>query len=149
MRIRMLLGCGLLVLFVAGLSWFLWPSPPKHNINADGYQNIRLGMTEREVEEVLGVPAGDYGPGKGEILDYGVFTATSHSIRTDPNGKKWLAGSFAITVCFDERARVRGMGTDEVYRPYDSPLEMVGQMFGLSQKKPYPPGSFNGLFTGK
>ena len=149
MRTRILFGCGLVLLVVAGLLWFFPPTPPRHNINADGYHKIELGMTEQEVESVLGVPAGDYGPGKGEILDDGVFTVTSYSIITDPNGNKWLADSFAITVCFDDGGLVSGKGTDEVYRPYDSTFEMLCQRLGLSKKKPYPPGSFNGLLSGK
>jgi hypothetical protein len=149
MKNRLLLGCGLLFGFVFVFWWLFGPYSIKHKINLEGYRQLRLGMTEQEVESVLGVPAGDYGPGKGEILDYGVFTIMSHEIKTDPNGKKWLAGSFAITVCFDDQGRVRGMGTDEVYRPYDSPLEMLCQKTGLSKKKPYPAGAFNGLFGGE
>ncbi|HYT90341.1 MAG TPA: hypothetical protein VEL76_16660 [Gemmataceae bacterium] len=112
MATRLLLGGGLLVLLMAGLLWCWWPSQPRHRINTEGYEQLRLGMTEQEVENVLGVPAEDYGPGKGEILDYGVFTSASNSIKTDPRGKKWLAGSLAITVCFDDHGRAWGMGTD-------------------------------------
>jgi hypothetical protein len=71
MMSRLLFRCDLHFLLVAGSFWFFELSPPKHRINVDGYQRLRLGMTEQEVERVLGVPAGDYGPGKGEILDYG------------------------------------------------------------------------------
>src|SRR6266851_2691463 len=140
---QLLFKYGTHFLLAASLLWFFDTSPPKHRINAEGYERLRLGMTEKEVEIVLGVPAGDYGPGKGEILDYGMFTMASASIRTDPNAKKWLAGSFAITVCFDGEARVRGMGTDSVYRPYESNVEMVSQKLGISRKKPYPPGTLN------
>lgn len=143
MRTRSLFGFALVGLLVASLSSLLWPLPRKHRINAEGYALLELGMTEQEVESILGVPAGDYGPGKGEILDYGIMTLTSLSISTEPTGKKWLAGSFAITVCFDKERRARGMMTDQVYRAYDSHLEMVCQQFGLSQKKPYPPGTWN------
>jgi hypothetical protein len=143
MRTRFLIGCGLLGLLAAALAWFLWPFAPKHRIDREGYALLRLGMTEQEVESILGVPPGDYGPGKGEIVDYGRFTMLIYSIKTDPNAKKWLAGSFAITVCFDDQGLVRGLGADEVYRPYDSPPEMICQNLRLSAKKPYPPGSLN------
>jgi hypothetical protein len=150
MGTRLMLGCCALVLsLMAVLSWLHWPSPPKHNISTLGYEQIRLGMTEQEVVTILGVPSGDYGSGQGEILEYGDFTMNSHLIRTDPKGKKWLAGCLAITVCFDEHGRVRAKMTEEVYRPYDSALEGLGQKLGLCQKKPYPPESFNWLFSGK
>jgi hypothetical protein len=89
------------------------------------------------------------GRGKAKFWTMGIFTMASDKIRIDPNAKKWLARSFAITVCFDNQGRVRGMGTNEVYRPYDSNVEMIFQKLGLSSKKPYPPGSLNYLFTGR
>jgi hypothetical protein len=47
---QLLLGCRLLFMLLASLSWLFWPSPPKHRINTEGYHRLRLGMTEKEVE---------------------------------------------------------------------------------------------------
>jgi len=44
----------------------------KPSINRESYDRIQLGMTSQEVEKILGGPAGDYGPGKGQIVDYGI-----------------------------------------------------------------------------
>jgi hypothetical protein len=148
MRIRLLLTCVVLVLLLASAAWFCWPAVPRHNINQEGFAQLRCGMTEPEVERVLGVPAGDYGPGKGELLDYGVFTMTSLEIRTAPNRRTWLAGSFAITVCFSDEGRVWGFMNDDAHRPYDTPLEMVSQALGLTAKKPYPGSTWNALKNG-
>jgi len=148
MRKRLLLTCTLLFVIVVGSLWFL-SRPIKHRINDEGYHGIQMGMTEQEVIQVLGVKPGDHGPGVGEIIETGCFTMASASIRSDPKGKKWLAGDFAITVCFDEGGRVNGKATDSVYRPYDTPIEMVCQRVGVMKKKPYPPGSFNAIFNGK
>jgi hypothetical protein len=43
---------------VTGL-WFLVRSGP-HRINGEGFDQITAGMTQREVEEILGGPPGDY-----------------------------------------------------------------------------------------
>jgi hypothetical protein len=148
MRKALWIGCAVACVITVWLSWYFTRSP-SHRITKDGYGDLRLGMTEQEVIEVLGVPAGDYGPGQGEIVETGAFTIASHMIRRDPKGKRWLAGDFAITVCFDAEGRVTGLGTDSVYRPYETITEMLCQKVGLKQKRPYPPGSFNWLINSK
>ena len=75
------------------------------------------------------------------MIPSALSTLSSIAIRTDPNRKEWLAGSLAIIVCFDEQGRVVGKGGANVYRPFDTSLEMICQWFGLSEKKPYPPGT--------
>lgn len=132
MRTRLLVGFGLLILVGIVSLWLVYRSLHNHRINSDGYAELKLGMTEQEVVSVLGVPAGDYGPGKGEILMYGILMSGP------ANTKTWLAGDFAIIVCFDQNGRVYDMGTDGVYRPYDTFFEMLCQKVGLKQKKPYP-----------
>ena len=37
-----------------------WRPSISTNINIDGFQRIAVGMTRGQVEEVLGVPAGNY-----------------------------------------------------------------------------------------
>jgi hypothetical protein len=150
MRKRILVEWASCIFLVVGvLAVLFWLTKPNQiRISKEAYEKLQLGMTRQEVEKILGGPPGDYGPGKGEILDNGGFTVTSHSIRTNPNAKNWLAGSYAIIVCFDDHDRVQGMmGTTGVYRPYDSVIEMCCQKLHLKQKKPYPAGSLNALFS--
>jgi hypothetical protein len=47
------------VLIVVTGPWFLDLSQP-HRINRDGFERIIKGMTQQEVEKVLGKPPGDY-----------------------------------------------------------------------------------------
>ncbi len=126
----------------------LLPIGAKNRITHEGYDQLKFGMSLKEVEKTLGGPAGDYGPGKGEVLEYGGFTIASYTVRSDPKAKRWLAQDIAITVCFDKDGRVKGMGIDSVYRPYGSLADLFYQNIGLKQRKPYPAGSFNGLFKG-
>jgi hypothetical protein len=145
----LLLWASCVFLFAVALSIVFSPTKPNQMmISKEGYGKLQLGVTRQEVEKTLGGSPGDYGPGKGEILDYGIFTVASDSIRSNPKAKNWLAGSYAITVCFDDQDRVQAlMGTNGVYRPYDSVIEMCCQRLHLKQKKPYPPGSLKALFN--
>lgn len=44
-------------------AWFLWPAghlatPRGHHVTAETYEQLRLGMTQKEVEDLLGDPGG-------------------------------------------------------------------------------------------
>lgn len=146
MRQRTLLGWIGVTGLVCICLWVLAVSPV-HRIRSETQAEIKLGMTRQQVEDIFRVPPGDYGPGKGEIVDYGFFTMTSWRIRTDPRAERWLAGSCCITVCFDKDDRVNGIGGDHVYRPYENLFELICQQLRLKDKRPYPRGSWNQLFS--
>jgi len=132
---------------VAMFSPTLLPFGPKTQITKEAYDQLDTGMSLTAVEKILGGPAGDYGPGKGEIIDSGFSTSIGDAVRHDPKveRRRWLAGDFGVTVCFDEDGRVKGMGTENVYRPYDMLTQLVYQKLGIIKKKPYPAGSINEL----
>jgi hypothetical protein len=52
------------LLLLAGGGMFLWVSGHRHRINQESVAKIERGMTEQQVEEILGVPEGDYGDGE-------------------------------------------------------------------------------------
>jgi hypothetical protein len=56
MRKRSLLRLGLLACLVVGAAGFLWLMRPSNRINEAKLQEIQLGMTLPEVEEILGGP---------------------------------------------------------------------------------------------
>jgi SmpA / OmlA family len=134
MRNRMRVGAGMIIVLGAVFVWFFWLSTPKHNITQEGFGQLREGMTAQEVEEVLGAPEGDYGPGKGEILTP-QWVYPVHEERTK---RTWLAGSLAITVYFDEQGRAKALQESVVYRPYDNQIQKLGQWLGLSKRNPPP-----------
>jgi hypothetical protein len=47
------LSIGLTVMLALGLALFLWP---RDRITADSWEKIRIGMTEQEIEDILGAP---------------------------------------------------------------------------------------------
>jgi hypothetical protein len=56
-----LLLTGFVVVLLAWVGFLaVRPWVPRHRIDREGVQELRRGMTEAEVERVLGVPAGDY-----------------------------------------------------------------------------------------
>lgn len=61
MKKRLLLRLGLLGLLAFVCLWlFLWWTAPNHRINQSYADQIRKGMTEDEVIQLLGLPPGDY-----------------------------------------------------------------------------------------
>ena len=53
------MGVCVLVFMSLAVVSFQWPSAiPDHSINRDGFNRIEHGMTQREVEEILGKPPG-------------------------------------------------------------------------------------------
>ena len=51
---------GLALLVAACGVWMIVAN--RHGITADGYEKIQNGMTQQQVEAILGGPPGDYGP---------------------------------------------------------------------------------------
>ncbi|MCI0376234.1 MAG: hypothetical protein L0215_01375 [Gemmataceae bacterium] len=84
------------LLFGAGYA-ALWLTAPRHRINALSFEQIREWMTEKEVEGILGVPAGDYTTAPVMVLDDG--TASTIWIS---RVKRWTSNDTAIDVFFDD-----------------------------------------------
>ena len=84
---------------VTALAFWLC-SPPAHHINGASIDQIQPGMSESEVEKMLGGPAGDYSGGRTVVgvLDISVSVGGSF--------KEWVAEEFAIGVSFDEHGKV-------------------------------------------
>jgi hypothetical protein len=104
MRKRLLLALFLLMgLSVLGLfcvAW--WTAPPKHNINPETIGRIQPGMTEADVEALMGVPAGGFSQDRA-VQD-------SNFMMLPPPGmtpKDWLGEKTGVTVCFGQDGRVR------------------------------------------
>src|SRR5262249_33765325 len=59
-RPGLLLGLLGVVLLLLGGGVLLWVILPHHRISRASYEMIRQGMTQAEVEAVMGVPPGEY-----------------------------------------------------------------------------------------
>ena len=95
-RKRLLLclaACGLL--FANGFLLLSLKTGPR--INQASFDRIQEGMTEAEVVEILGGPAGDYGPGmelrSAKLVQVGYWPARIV--------KRWSFGDSAVTVWFN------------------------------------------------
>ena len=79
----------------------------------EGFHKLKAGMTEREVCDILGGPAGDYSNGGIERLWCWRQWGT---VDWGPNGpnevawtnKQWIGGALVVTVYFDTDGKVIG-----------------------------------------
>ena len=89
---------------------------PRHRITEENIEAIKEGMTEKEVEAILGVSAGAY----GSKADTGVYLLLpSRPILVAPvsgvelikrrGGKEWVGADVSLYVLFDEVGRVKEM----------------------------------------
>ena len=109
LRKRPVLALGLLaaLLLLAGGALLVWVNIPRHHINQEGFEKIQVGMTWGEVEEILGVPPGDYGQGKrstGYII--GEFDPDFPIVHDEQNMEEWSAGDVLVRVVYDREGRV-------------------------------------------
>jgi hypothetical protein len=121
-RKRVLLWVGLLVaLLGAGLVGVRWWTRPTHHITMDNLEKIQGGLTEQQVETILGAPAGDYSNGR---------TRTWGGVNY-PGGvnKKWIADDCAIEVAFAPNGRVGGVSITDA-RP-ESWIDKLRRWFGF------------------
>jgi hypothetical protein len=95
MRKRLLLLLMSVALVLLGGWLTLWPSSPQHRINRESFARIQEGMTEQEVESILGVPAGDYATAR-------VAIAEDYDLRVPAGAvqKQWTCDEGTILVFF-------------------------------------------------
>jgi hypothetical protein len=100
-RIRFLLILAVAVVLLAGaVLIFFGPNP---NITGESCEQIKPGMTQREVESILGCPAGDYRKNKGHR--FGIT-----GLPPPPRGQLWFGREGMVVVIFDENGRVTHAG---------------------------------------
>lgn len=107
-----------------GATLFLWP---RDRITADSWQQIRLGMTEKKVERVLGGPGKDWEENQAQLIalkeelgkepfiheDDGVLLeeGPGGGFRMTGSCKHWLGRRGTIVILFDERGHVIWKGS--------------------------------------
>jgi hypothetical protein len=124
-RSRLLPLCLPVLLAPAVVAWALWPGPGITRVN---FGKIRAGMTERDVEDLLGCPAGDYR--EGEVLGWrpaaGGWQAEEITYR-----RSWFGNDLFIHVQFDESDRVVGAFAVETWSPNPPPVQRLRHWLGL------------------
>jgi hypothetical protein len=105
-RRRLILVILVSVGLVLVLAISLWRSAPSHNIDRENVLCVEVGMTEKDVEELFGVPAGNYNR-TGNVL------ALSSGLPEGPV-KVWVGDDLGIALWFDEEGRVRAKRTAAV-----------------------------------
>lgn len=108
-RLLLISGCAAAILLAGYMTLRL--TAPRHRITGDTIHAIDKGMTEREVEAILGAPAGDYSAGKR-----GGLFINKHRVRdgdlTGPEmvkmwgGKYWVSDETSVWVRFNEAGKV-------------------------------------------
>jgi len=93
-----LIAVSLVAVVPAGL---FWSTLPRHAISKQNIAMIRPGMTQKQVEALLGGPPGDYGPESVASESHGISIPLPSE-----RDEAWIAGFTAVSVRFGEDGRV-------------------------------------------
>lgn len=93
---------------------FVWP---RHRINHDSFAKLQGGMTEKEVESILGGPAGRYVEGPMIHGEPGRFVHYAKKEDLQNESKSWVTSSLEIGVTFDREGRLGKKWICEMRRP--------------------------------
>lgn len=132
-RLRWPLLClGLLAVLVGVAGWWLRPTDP---IGPRAFERIQLGMTEEEVEAVIGLPAGKHTERRGvwskEVGMKGWEFVDPRIMGLIPSYKWWDGTDYQIIVGFDLEGQVIGVYLYVVTTPEPSFLDRLRTRFGL------------------
>jgi hypothetical protein len=130
MRCRLWISVSILAVVAVGLFVGGWLMLPKPRINEESFGRIKIGMTQAQVEEIIGAPPGDYGVSKCELDVW-----HSDSMRLPAwTCKQWLGQHDAITVWLDAEGKVADLSIWPVFRDYDSTFDQLLGYIGLKEK---------------
>src|SRR5262245_51350584 len=119
-----------LVAIAVLLCWALWLLSPVDRVNRESFARISLGMTEAEVEEVLGRPNAN-GAADAIIMFEGVPESFADPVAFPAERlRQWASREHAILVEFDERGQVTGRYFGHV-NPPEGLLRKLRRRFGL------------------
>jgi hypothetical protein len=104
-RKKLILACAFLLLTFLGAIWSLFVFSRQPGINRWNAERIVIGMTEAQVEELLGGTAGDRAP-PTEILWTAGWSFADTEAFLNGVQKKWLNDKVRIWVFFDSNDRV-------------------------------------------
>jgi hypothetical protein len=99
MRKRALAALIAVGLGVAGVAFWVWPDQTDGGISRGGFERIQDGMTQAEVEAILGGPPGDY---SAAYVVYGgaMFVIAPHGHGPACREELWKEDGVAVVVYF-------------------------------------------------
>jgi hypothetical protein len=112
------------------IALWVYLSPDGSGFGDVQYDHIRVGMTQQEVEDLLGSPPGDYSPSDYAPWDLG----EPHYTSTDGNVGIWMNDRILIEVIFDADGRVVRKQAFTMYRHEDESFRMPRFIRKLLQK---------------
>jgi hypothetical protein len=94
------------LLGVAGLAWLTRTRPAPRTLNVEGFHQLQRGMTQDEVEALLGGPPGDYGqyPSGGFDMTAEGFVCPSGSVE-----KLWYDDDHRFEIFFGDEGKLAGV----------------------------------------
>jgi hypothetical protein len=122
---RVLLGVLLLLDIGAGLVGV--QRRPKSSIGRENCEKIQPGMTEAEVEEILGLPDGNHTSGRVKIVPPPILVMGP----LPPPWKDWIGDEGTIRVFFDEAGKVLATHFLEPLRLEESLLDTLCRRLGF------------------
>lgn len=130
MRKRLFLGLGLPALLLLGGYLLLWLTiPPGYRITDENLERILPGMTEKEVERILGVPAGNYSGKRG----YFASRPPDELERLLRQGhKEWVGEGLSIVVRFNEQGVVLNASRGANFGSSPSFLDRLRRWLGIT-----------------
>lgn len=99
-RRRLLIGLAILATVAAGLYWARpWPG---QRLRSENFSQLRVGLSQREVEDLLGGPPGNYGQDGGSAM------MTLEGVLAPPGSVEriWSDDANRFEIYFDSRDRV-------------------------------------------
>ena len=126
MRKRLLLLLAAVALGLLAGYLTLWRTGPQHRITRESFARIQAGMTEQEVEAILGVPAGYYATAR-------VAFAECYDLRVPAGAveKQWTCDEGTILVFFYPADRVCVSRFFQVAHVDESLLNKARRWLGL------------------
>jgi hypothetical protein len=130
-RKRLLLIIAAMVAVLAAGSVALRLAAPRHRITLENTRTIQRGMTEKEIEEILGVRAGDYSSTKpGGTFLYHQQAVTGMELVRMRGGKFWASDETSVWLRFDDAGRVAEVFCGSYYEQ-DSLLDKIRDWLGM------------------
>jgi hypothetical protein len=133
--VLLVLGCLALVLMAGYVT--LWLTASRHRITQENLNKIQKGMTEKQVEAMLGARPGDYSSGQtvvffAEAKDPGIINLFEPAdLVKERGGKCWVADDAALWLRFDDGGHVTEVDFGMTWPGNESFLAKLRRWLGM------------------
>jgi hypothetical protein len=125
-----LVATGLACVFIAGYFVHAWLT--KTRINRETFDRIEVGMTLAEVEDLIGVPPGNYETRQRRFIHFANETFILH-LMADPPVATWSSNDGEITIRLSNDARVAHKDFEEI--ELESLQDTIWRRLGFSPQQ--------------